>query len=254
MADLTLNDDGTTTPTPTGNNINIRGAAELGWDGGLNPHSAFNPAQFADTGYADVPAVKSATRALQTIHEGIASAIEVRTTPNPLETLAQHHVRVKQGSDAVLAASLKAQAKAVADLDASIKFLNEDLPKQASLKPGPQDVELRAALKAMSPRDRSAAIARAVEDADTPLLSAVLYGHSVTHGVEPEGVRAIETQLYSKMFPQELKLREQLYKVRQHMTGISNHLNETYKKLVHNTDFYNRKIEQAQQLKAKAGF
>lgn len=253
MTEFLLNDDNSLTPIAKGERTVMKSAG-LTWEGSRTAGDLAHPgtldnAEFGDT----IPAINLAKELLGQIKQNTENAIAARMTPDPRDSDAAHRERVKAAVASVSRSNANHQALAIAAVDLEIIRLNALMTTQVGIKKGDYDVEIRNSIKSMKPGERAAALAAALADNDVETLSAILLAPTITHGVDEDRKRALNTQLLSKMMPREYAMREYLYSSKAKLTKLTPVLDTLHSRLLAGTDKYDKENAKAAELRQRIG-
>ncbi|WP_133365315.1 hypothetical protein [Qipengyuania sediminis] len=228
-------------------------------DGAGNSQASewLNGAQIDYANFGTDPALKEGSETLAYGGDMVAQIDNLRANPHPEDNAAMHARKVREAVDALDNSwAIKADS-ARASLKARLRTGEVDLAKAANLNPVDKFTNaILGTFAGLNPGERAKALSDLVEASDGPTLAALLAAPSLVTNITQEQRDTLKLQLFLKVNPSGVALRDQLTKALDKMERASIASIRARAALRDGTDRFTARAKAAEALanKARTGF
>lgn len=216
-----------------------------------------NAGQIDYANFGEDPALKEASEALAYGGDTLAQIDNLRANPHPEHPAARHARVVREAVDAFDNSWATRADGARASLKGRLRTVEADLEKAANLKSNPAHFNaIVGTFGGMNPGERAEALSEIVEAGDGPTLAALLEAPALVSGLKAEQRANLKLQLFLKVNPSGVALRDQLTKALEKLERASIASIRARAALRDGTDRFTARAKEAEALanKARAGF
>ena len=226
-------------------------------DGNSQAPEWLNAGQIDHASFGEDPALKEASEALAYGGDMLAQIDNLRANPHPEHPAARHARVVREAVDAFDNSWATRADGARAALKGRLRTVEVDLAKAANLNPVDKFTNaILGTFAGLQPGERGKALSDLIEQQDGPTLAALLAAPPLVTGISEAQRDNLKLQMFLKVNPAGVALRDQLAKALDKMERASIASIRARAALRDGTDRFTAKTKAAEDLanKARTGF